>query len=189
MKTRTVTTGLATMLAVLALASVSLLAGCSSDKNASLMPGPTPPIADVPIPYGFTIDLSQSQSTYVPNTNLRVVNQLYKGSDPRLSVARFYMTNMPNSGWRMQQEIQNPQAITETFIKGPGIRLAFLSLLQPASRLTLASVKTASRVVRPVVTVRVFMANSSSKSVGQPSQPAEQADHHGLRRMRLTHCW
>ncbi|NNM85897.1 MAG: hypothetical protein HKL96_09120 [Phycisphaerales bacterium] len=119
MKIRTVTTGLATMLAVLALASVSLLAGCSSDKNASLMPGPTPPIADVPIPYGFTIDLSQSQSTYVPNTNLRVVNQLYRGSDPRLSVARFYMTNMPNSGWRMQQEIQNPQATTETFIKGP----------------------------------------------------------------------
>ena len=78
-----------------------LIAGCSSGSSMSkLIASPNPPVADVPIPIGFHIVLSHSQSTYVPKTNLRMVNQEYKGSDPRLSVARFYEDNMPGNGWK-----------------------------------------------------------------------------------------
>ncbi len=93
------------------------IAGCSSGSSMSkLIPSPNPPVADVPIPIGFHIDLSHSQSTYVPKTNLRMVNQEYKGSDPRLSVARFYEDNMPGSGWKTIS-LQGSQRLVLNFSK------------------------------------------------------------------------
>ncbi|MCL5770367.1 MAG: hypothetical protein M1588_03535 [Planctomycetes bacterium] len=92
-----------------------LLAGCSQNHQALLSPAINPPIADVPVPSGFRIDLSRSQATVVPNSNLRMVNQFYKGSDPRLSVARFFMHYMPTDGWNMLQETQGPQGIILSF--------------------------------------------------------------------------
>ena len=94
-----------------------LIAGCSSGSSMSkLIPSPNPPVADVPIPIGFHIDLSHSQSTYVPKTNLRMVNQEYKGSDPRLSVARFYEDNMPGNGWKTIS-LQGSQRMVLNFSK------------------------------------------------------------------------
>ncbi len=93
-----------------------LIAGCSSSSMSKLIPSPNPPVADVPIPIGFHIDLSHSQSTYVQKTNLRMVNQEYKGSDPRLSVARFYEDNMPGSGWKTIS-LQGSQRIVLNFSK------------------------------------------------------------------------
>lgn len=97
----------------------AMLAGCSGGGNSmtKLIASPNPPVADVPVPIGFNIDLSHSQSTYVPGTNLRLVNQEYTGSDPRLSVARFYLSNMTASGWKTLQEVQNPQGIIISFSK------------------------------------------------------------------------
>ena len=94
-----------------------LVAGCSGNSSMSkLIPAPNPPVADVPIPIGFHIDLAHSQSTYVPKTNLRMVNQEYKGSDPRLSVARFYEDNMPGSGWKTIS-LQGSQRLVLNFSK------------------------------------------------------------------------
>ena len=94
-----------------------LIAGCSSGSSMSkLIASPNPPVADVPVPIGFHIDLSHSQSTYVPKTNLRMVNQEYKGSDPRLSVARFYEDNMPGAGWKTIS-LQGSQRMVLTFSK------------------------------------------------------------------------
>ena len=96
------------------------LAGCSrSSPQTMLAPGLNPPVADVPIPDGFHIQLHKSSFTVIPVSNLRLVNQVYKGSDPRLSVARFYTHYMPSDGWALQQETQGPEGIMEYFSKPP----------------------------------------------------------------------
>ncbi len=93
------------------------LAGCSTNSASLLPPAPNPPVADIPIPEGMHIDLSQSQSTYAPGSNIRLVNELYTGSDPRLSVARFFLHNMPSYKWKLQEERQGPGGITLDFVK------------------------------------------------------------------------
>ena len=93
------------------------LAGCSQNSESLLAPAPNPPVADIPIPMGMHIDLSRSQSTYAPGSNIRLVNELYVGSDPRLSVARFFLHNMPIYKWKMQEERQGPGGISLDFIK------------------------------------------------------------------------
>ncbi len=109
-----------TLGAMLLAAAGCLLAGCSSGSPRTLLaPGLNPPVADVPIPDGFHIQLSHSSFTLIPGSNLRLVNQVYKGSDPRLSVARFYSHYMPTDGWALQQETQGPAGIVESFSKPP----------------------------------------------------------------------
>ena len=93
------------------------LAGCSQNSESLLIPTPNPPVADIPIPMGMHIDLSRSQSTYAPGSNIRLVNELYVGSDPRLSVARFFLHNMPIYKWKMQEERQGPGGISLDFVK------------------------------------------------------------------------
>jgi hypothetical protein len=95
-----------------------LLPGCSQNDQAIPTAAPNPPIADVPIPDGMTIDLSESQSTVVPESNLRLVNHVYKGSVPELSVTRFFLQELPTQGWQYVQETQNPEGITLFFTKG-----------------------------------------------------------------------
>ena len=93
------------------------LAGCSQNSASLLPAAPNPPVADIPIPKGMHIDLSRSQSTYAPGSNIRLVNELYTGSDPRLSVARFFLHNMPVYKWKLQEERQDPSAISLDFTK------------------------------------------------------------------------
>lgn len=101
----------------LGLALATTLAGCSQNSATLLPPAANPPVADIPIPEGMHIDLSRSQSTYAPGSNVRLVNELYVGSDPRLSVARFFLHNMPSYKWKMQEEQQGPSGIRLDFIK------------------------------------------------------------------------
>ncbi len=109
-----------TLGAMLLAAAGCLLAGCSSGSPRTLLaPGLNPPVADVPIPDGFHIQLSRSSFTLIPGSNLRLVNQVYKGSDPRLSVTRFYTHYMPTDGWALQQETQGPAGIVAYFSKPP----------------------------------------------------------------------
>jgi hypothetical protein len=93
------------------------LAGCSSNP-AVLLPNPRSPIADVPVPDGFHIVLSKSESTVVPGSGLRIVNEYYKGSPARLTTARFFLHNLPNNGWKRREETQGSGGITEFFKKG-----------------------------------------------------------------------
>lgn len=93
------------------------LAGCSGNSASLLAPIPNPPVADIPIPEGMHIDLSRSQSTYAPGSDVRLVNELYVGSDPRLSVARFFLHSMPMYKWNLQEERQGPGGITLDFTK------------------------------------------------------------------------
>ncbi len=105
------------MIGLVSMVLAAGLAGCSQDTASLLPPTPNPPVADIPIPQGMHIDLSQSQSTYAPGSNIRLVNELYTGSDPRLSVARFFLHNMPTYKWQLQQERQGPGGISLDFIK------------------------------------------------------------------------
>ena len=93
------------------------IAGCSSNP-AVLLPNPRSPIADVPVPQGFHIVLSKSESTIVPSTGLRIVNEYYKGSPARLTTARFFLDNLPGDGWKLREETQASGGITEFFRKG-----------------------------------------------------------------------
>ena len=93
------------------------LAGCSQNSASLLPPTPNPPVADIPIPQGMHIDLSRSQSTYAPGSNIRLVNEFYTGSDPRLSVARFFLHNMPAYKWKLREERQGPGGISLDFLK------------------------------------------------------------------------
>jgi len=94
------------------------LAACSQNDNAMPTPAANPPIADVPIPDGMTIDLDHSQSTVVPGSNLRLVNHEYTGSLQQLAVTRFFQQEMPQNGWQYVEETQNPEGITLFFTKG-----------------------------------------------------------------------
>ncbi len=108
------------MLAAILAGVSSVVGGCSSNSSQTLpAPGLNPPVADVPIPDGFHIQLSRSSFTLIPGSNLRLVNQVYKGSDPRLSVTRFYTHYMPTDGWALQQETQGPAGIVAYFSKPP----------------------------------------------------------------------
>jgi|GEM_PF-2068805 len=102
---------------VIGLIVMAMLAGCSSSP-AVLTPNPRSPIADVPVPDGFHIVLSKSESTVVPGTGLRIVNEYYKGSPSRLTTARFFLDNLPNTGWKLREETQGSGGITEFFKKG-----------------------------------------------------------------------
>ena len=102
---------------LMSLMITATLAGCSSNP-AVLTPNPRSPIADVPVPEGFHIVLGKSESTVVPSTGLRIVNEYYKGSPARLTTARFFLDNLPDNGWKLREETQGSGGITEFFKKG-----------------------------------------------------------------------
>jgi hypothetical protein len=91
-------------------ATAVALGGCTSDKNPGtpLIPAVNAPISDVPLPAGFTIDMSKSISHVVPGNSFRSVNHEYKGSDAAIPVVRFYKDQMPPKGWTLidQNEVK-----------------------------------------------------------------------------------
>jgi hypothetical protein len=82
------------------LAVVLALGGCGTTDSASapLIADVRSPIADVPVPAGFSM-ASTSTSKMVAESGLRTVNHFYTGHDNFLAVANFYRDKMPQKGW------------------------------------------------------------------------------------------
>jgi hypothetical protein len=106
----------------LAALAVSLaLAGCNlsshSNPDAPLIADSHSPIADVPIPAGFTMT-SESTSKVVNADQIRFVDHHYKGSDDPLPVVKFYKEQMPTQGWTWIDQTQPPgKEVTLHFTK------------------------------------------------------------------------
>jgi len=87
------------------------LTGCNlfgppKDKNAPLIPAANAPIADVPLPAGFTMVTSDSTSKVIPGNKIRFVDHHYKGEDDVLPVVKFYREQMPERGWNLVDQNQ-----------------------------------------------------------------------------------
>lgn len=108
---------------VLALLTAALLAGCGSsetdDGSRPLLADINSPIADVPIPAGFTMDKSEKESfsDVYGNSSLRFVKHHYTGGDSYLVVAKFYRDQMPQRKWALVQQNQEGESLTLTFVK------------------------------------------------------------------------
>lgn len=109
----------AVRLALVLGATAVALGGCGGEKNTgvALIPAANSPISDVPVPAGFTIDMSKSNSRVVPASSFRSVNHEYKGSDYMLQVVRFYRDQMPTKGWTMIDQNQVKDKVTLRFNK------------------------------------------------------------------------
>jgi hypothetical protein len=94
---------------------------CSSNHAAdttqpALIPSITSPIADVPVPAGFSMT-SNSTSQVIPSSGLRFVDHQYKGDDDVLPVVRFYRDQLPQRGWTLVDQSQLHKEITLHFTK------------------------------------------------------------------------
>jgi hypothetical protein len=92
-------------LAVLALSLT--LGACShpsSDVQSPLIPAVASPVADVPIPAGFS--MTGDSTSKVESSGLRFVDHKYVGSDDVLPVVRFYKDQMPTKGWTFVDQNQ-----------------------------------------------------------------------------------
>lgn len=100
----------------LALASLN---GCSDSKNmqGDLIVSASSPIADVPVPAGFTMIDDQSTSQVVGTTRT-FVDHMYKGPDDLLPVVRFYRTQLPQKGWTNVDQAQMHEEISLRYAKG-----------------------------------------------------------------------
>jgi predicted small secreted protein len=111
----------------------ALLAGCnqtnssSSDtsrngsKNGSSGSGALfakahPPIADLPVPFGF--DLDEGRSRHWTVGSIRLVDHVYEGSADKFVVARFYRTQMPINRWELVRDVFAQGDILLDFDKG-----------------------------------------------------------------------
>lgn len=110
-------------LAFLALGfAIVAFTGCDTFTNRSatqpaLIASATSPIADVPVPAGFTMVDSESTSKVVAATGLRFVDHRYRGPDGYLAVVRFYREELPNRGWKFIDQNQVKEEITLRFSK------------------------------------------------------------------------
>ena len=85
--------------------------------QADLIVSSSSPIADVPVPAGFTMIDSESTSQVV-GTSRTFVDHMYKGSDDLLPVVRFYRTQLPQKGWTSVDQAQMHEEITLRYSKG-----------------------------------------------------------------------
>lgn len=96
---------------VMVMAAAGVLPACGlfgggRDKDAPLIAAANSPIADVPVPAGFTMT-SDSTSKVVPGNQIRFVDHRYKGSDDVLPVVKFYREQMPEKGWKWEDQNQS----------------------------------------------------------------------------------
>ena len=86
---------------ICALVTIAALPACSgshrSDEPVNLLPATNAPIADVPIPTGFS--MTGDSTSKVEASGLRFVDHKYDGSDDILPIVRFYKDQMPAKGW------------------------------------------------------------------------------------------
>jgi hypothetical protein len=57
-----------------------------------------PPIQDVPVPIGFSLEESRSRSFY--GGGVRWVDHTYKGNEDKFDVMRFFQKHMPANRWK-----------------------------------------------------------------------------------------
>ena len=82
------------------------IAGCNgSHADRPLIPDSRSPIADVPVPAGFTLT-GDSQSKTDDVNRTRWVDHRYKGGDDVLPVANFYRDEIPKNGWSLLDQSQ-----------------------------------------------------------------------------------
>jgi hypothetical protein len=103
------------------LAAAAVMPACSGSSHAAgtqpaLIPSLASPIADVPVPAGFSMT-GASTSQVVPATGLRFVDHQYKGGDDVLPVVRFYREQLPAKGWTLIDQNQLHHEITLRFTK------------------------------------------------------------------------
>jgi hypothetical protein len=104
---------------IVSVAVVGMLGACANQsKDAPLIAAVNSPIADVPVPAGFTMMKAQSTSKVVPGSGLRFVDHQYSGDDDFLPVAKFYKDQMPGKGWTWVDQSQGDSSVTLHFTKG-----------------------------------------------------------------------
>ena len=109
-----------TFLAVVLSLSFAVAANSACDnasKNAPLIISPNPPIADVPIPAGFTMMKKVSTSKVIPGST-RTVDHQYSGPDGFLPVTNFYRAQMPSQKWALAEQTQGNASVVLQFTKG-----------------------------------------------------------------------
>jgi hypothetical protein len=112
---------------------VALLAGCNQTNSSSgrtgngrskngsqadnaLFAKAHPPIADLPVPFGFELDEGRSRHSTVGSN--RMVDHVYEGSADKFAVARFYRTQMPINRWELVRDFFAQGDIMLDFDKG-----------------------------------------------------------------------
>ncbi len=75
----------------------------NSEAVVELVPQLRPYIPDLPVPIGF--DLDEGKSRAFTAGGARYVDHLYKGSDDKFSVARFYKRYMPSNRWTLTTDL------------------------------------------------------------------------------------
>ncbi|HUO10386.1 MAG TPA: hypothetical protein VM008_18920 [Phycisphaerae bacterium] len=93
-------------LGMLTLLAMTAIPACSDSHHDSvnLVPATTSPIADVPVPVGFS--MNDASTSKVEASGLRFVDHKYDGSDDVLPVIRFYKDQMPAKGWTFVSQNQ-----------------------------------------------------------------------------------
>jgi hypothetical protein len=84
-----------------------MLSGCAwfggaSNPGVELIAVAKPPVADLPVPMGFTLDEGNSRSN--DSGVARFVDHLYTGSASKFAVSRFYKKAMVARKWRFVSE-------------------------------------------------------------------------------------
>ena len=87
----------------------------AADATGSGAPNPVPevvavarpPIPDLPVPMGFSLDEGKSRNFSAANA--RYIDHVYKGSADKFAVGRFYKRQMPVNRWYL---------VTDMFVQG-----------------------------------------------------------------------
>jgi hypothetical protein len=97
---------LAFMAGVAVVVAMAAMPGCShhSNEQVNLVAAVSSPIADVPIPVGFS--MTEDSTSKVEASGLRFVDHKYAGSEDVLPVVRFYKDQMPGKGWTFVDQNQ-----------------------------------------------------------------------------------
>ena len=104
---------------VLLAVSIALCGGCTNnniDASGELAPQAKPPIADVPMPMGFTFEEARSRHNVSPG-GIKFIDHVYTGPAEKFAVARFFRKQMPLSGWQARPEVLAQGIMTLEFEK------------------------------------------------------------------------
>ena len=109
---------LALLTILFSLIFVAVIPACSNtSKDAPLLAATNFPIADIPIPVGFTMT-KKSTSKIIPVSSTRFVDHQYTGPNDFLAVVKFYRNQMPTQSWTLIEQTQGNASIVLHFTKG-----------------------------------------------------------------------
>lgn len=152
-------------LVVGALAAWTLLAGCNNSatidtgggaprevaSSSELVAQARPPIPDLPVPIGFSLDAKNSRSFAGAGT--RWVVHRYAGGESKWAVGRFYKRQMEVHGWQLDSDRMIQGTIYLDFSK--------------AGQRCVVKVTDGSWFTRTVIWIEVY-------SLGQVDQPVDR---------------